>query len=61
MDEPDIRIAYYGGQTTAPIFKKLAEQIASYYHIKPDREITPPETLAGAGQGNLNTAAVRQN
>ena len=34
MDEP--KQGYYGGQTAAPVFKRIAERSASYLKIKPD-------------------------
>ncbi len=62
LDEPDPKIAYYGGQTTAPIFQKIAEEVASYLQLKPDRIIPSPETMAGGrADGRLNTVASRRN
>jgi cell division protein FtsI (penicillin-binding protein 3) len=46
--EPEARKGYYGGSTAAPYFKAVAEQVADYLKIKPDRELptsspsTPP-------------------
>jgi cell division protein FtsI/penicillin-binding protein 2 len=36
MEEPDVKRGYYGGQTAAPYFKVIAEQVANYLKIKPD-------------------------
>ena len=46
LDEPDIKKGYYGGQTAAPYFKAVAEQVANYLKIKPDKEEAQPTTLA---------------
>ena len=43
LEEPDIKKGYYGGQTAAPYFKAIAEQVANYLKIRPDRE----DPLAG--------------
>jgi len=37
FDEP--KHGYYGGQTAAPVFKRIAERAANYLKIKPDREM----------------------
>jgi cell division protein FtsI/penicillin-binding protein 2 len=46
MDEP--KGSYYGGQTAAPTFKKIAERAANYLNLKPDilPEISVKGTLA---------------
>ncbi len=36
LDEP--HNGYYGDQTAAPVFKRIAEQVAQYLSIRPDRE-----------------------
>lgn len=46
LSEPDIKKGYYGGQTAAPYFKAVAEQVANYLKIKPDKEEVVPTTLA---------------
>ena len=46
LNEPDIKKGYYGGQTAAPYFKAVAEQVANYLKIKPDKEEAAPATLA---------------
>jgi len=28
MDEPKVKTGYYGGQVTAPVFKRIAERAA---------------------------------
>lgn len=45
MDEP--KQGYYGGQTAAPVFKRIAERSASYLKIKPDLlPVDGPQTAA---------------
>jgi cell division protein FtsI (penicillin-binding protein 3) len=55
-DAPDVCIAvfldepqngYYGGQTAAPIFKRIAEPVAKYLSIRPDREESTKVNVAG--------------
>jgi cell division protein FtsI (penicillin-binding protein 3) len=36
LEEPDMKKGYYGGQTAAPYFRVIAEQVANYLKIKPD-------------------------
>ncbi len=38
LAEPDVRKGHYGGSTAAPYFKAVADQVADYLKIKPDRE-----------------------
>lgn len=45
LEEPDIKKGYYGGQTAAPYFKAIAEQVANYLKVKPDRNDSLGETL----------------
>jgi len=45
MDEP--RQGYYGGETAAPIFARIAERAANYLAIAPDRPIGTNFALAG--------------
>jgi cell division protein FtsI/penicillin-binding protein 2 len=52
LEEPDIKKGYYGGQTAAPYFKAIAEQVANYLKIKPDRN----DSLNGTLVGNTNAA-----
>ena len=40
FDEP--KNGYYGGQTAAPVFRRIAERAAAYLKIRPDREISEP-------------------
>ncbi len=47
LEEPDIKKGYYGGQSAAPYFKAIAEQVANYLKIKPDRIDTLDATLVG--------------
>jgi len=44
LDEP--HNGYYGGQTAAPVFKRIAEQVAQYLSIRPDREENSSEQTA---------------
>jgi len=49
LDEP--KNGHYGGQVSAPIFKSIATQAASYLKIRPDREEPGTETMtANAGK-----------
>jgi cell division protein FtsI/penicillin-binding protein 2 len=47
LEEPDIKKGYYGGQTAAPYFKAIAEQVANYLKIKPDKSDPLNGTLVG--------------
>jgi cell division protein FtsI/penicillin-binding protein 2 len=47
LEEPDIKRGYYGGQTAAPYFKAIAEQVANYLKIKPDRNDSLGDSLVG--------------
>ncbi len=60
LDDPDTKKGYFGGQTAAPIFKNIAEQVANYLKIKPDKE-EPPQDVANSplGTPRLNTASAR--
>lgn len=49
LDEP--HNGYYGGQTAAPVFKRIAEQVAQYLSLRPDRDVNPGEP------GAMSTAA----
>jgi cell division protein FtsI/penicillin-binding protein 2 len=40
LDEP--KQGYYGGQVAAPIFKQIAERVANYLNIRPDRNDAEP-------------------
>src|SRR5438552_3877660 len=42
LDDP--KQGYYGGQTAAPAFRRIAEQVASYLKIKPDVEEGAPDS-----------------
>ena len=54
LEEPDIKKGYYGGQTAAPYFKAVAEQVANYLKIRPDKD----ENIAGNGVTTTNTASI---
>jgi cell division protein FtsI/penicillin-binding protein 2 len=59
LEEPDMKKGYYGGQTAAPYFKAIAEQVANYLKIKPDKDDSIVGTLAaGTNAPSLNTAAL---
>jgi len=46
VDEPnEAGNAYFGGSTAAPIFHKVAEQVASYLNIRPDRTPSKPDNV----------------
>ena len=57
LDEPDAAKGYYGGQTAAPVFRQVAEQVANYLKIRPDREEVA-DTMARKGGTRVRTAAV---
>jgi len=52
LDDP--KQGYYGGQTAAPAFRRIAEQVASYLKIKPDVEEVAPDS--GVSLANTKTA-----
>jgi len=58
LDEPDAGKGYYGGQVAAPVFKQVAEQVANYLKIRPDREEMMSDTMARRGANRVRTAAV---
>jgi cell division protein FtsI/penicillin-binding protein 2 len=51
LEEPDIKRGYYGGQTAAPYFKAIAEQVANYLKIKPDKSDPLSGTLVETTNG----------
>jgi cell division protein FtsI/penicillin-binding protein 2 len=60
IDEP--HHGYYGGQTAAPIFKRIAELSANYLNIRPDKAtdtLTNSPMLAPGPIGPIRTAAAR--
>ena len=48
LDEP--KEGYYGGQVAAPVFKQIAERVASYLNIQPDVPPAKPDAMAQAGE-----------
>jgi cell division protein FtsI/penicillin-binding protein 2 len=54
LDEP--QQGYYGGQVAAPIFKTMAEQVAQYLSIRPDRE-APTNSVVALAPGTERSAA----
>jgi cell division protein FtsI/penicillin-binding protein 2 len=60
LEEPDIKKGYYGGQIAAPYFKNVAEQVANYLKIRPDKdEALANGLLAPTNSAPLNTALLR--
>lgn len=60
IEEPDVKRGYYGGTTAAPYFKAIAEQVANYLKIKPDRNDSLGETLVGGtNSAPVNGVAAR--
>jgi cell division protein FtsI/penicillin-binding protein 2 len=60
MDEP--KQGYYGGQICAPVFKQIAERVATYLSIRPQDNDAPcpPDPLANSGDLRpIKTAAAR--
>jgi cell division protein FtsI/penicillin-binding protein 2 len=49
LDDPKGHL-HQGGQVAAPVFKQIAEKVATYMNIRPDdgADSTPPDSLAGA-------------
>lgn len=58
FDEPDASKGYYGGQTAAPVFRQVAEQVANYLKIRPDREEGMSEMARKARAPRVRTAGV---
>jgi cell division protein FtsI/penicillin-binding protein 2 len=61
MDEP--KNGYYGGQTAAPVFKRIAESAANYLNIQPDKIIPQPDeknSTAATDPGPVRTVAARE-
>jgi cell division protein FtsI/penicillin-binding protein 2 len=58
FDAPDNSKGYYGGQTAAPVFRRVAEQVANYLKIRPDREEALSEMARKAGPPRVRTAGV---
>ncbi len=67
-DDPEVCISvvfddpkngHMGGQIAAPVFRAIAEQVASYLKIRPDRqEFSPESTAKGTGNERISTAAL---
>lgn len=58
FDEPDAGKGYYGGQIAAPVFRRVAEQVANYLKIRPDREEAMSEMARKVGAPRVRTAGV---
>jgi cell division protein FtsI (penicillin-binding protein 3) len=58
FDEPDASKGYYGGQIAAPVFRQVAEQVANYLKIRPDREEAMSEMARKVGPPRVRTAGV---
>lgn len=48
---------YYGGQIAAPIFKRVAEQCAQHFKIRPDKEGSFQDALAASTPGAVTPPA----
>lgn len=62
LDEP--KQGYYGGQTAAPIFKRVADKAANYLNIRPDRDnpgVGEKDSLAAAIGGTPVRRVVARN
>ena len=53
IEEPDRKAGYYGGHTAAPFFKTIAEQVATYLKIRPDKEDPASKSLEEAANAKL--------
>jgi cell division protein FtsI (penicillin-binding protein 3) len=42
LDEPERKFGFYGGAVAGPVFKRIAERVANYLNIAPDKDITAP-------------------
>ena len=42
LDEPEKKYGFYGGGVAAPVFKRIAQRVANYLNIAPDKDITAP-------------------
>jgi cell division protein FtsI/penicillin-binding protein 2 len=49
MDEP--RKGTYGGETAAPVWKRIAEKVSSYLSMPPSRGVEPPLLTGPPGPG----------
>jgi cell division protein FtsI/penicillin-binding protein 2 len=58
LDAPDAGKGYYGGQIAAPVFRRVAEQVANYLKIRPDREEAMSEMARKASPARVRTAGV---
>jgi cell division protein FtsI/penicillin-binding protein 2 len=58
LDEPKGSL-HQGGQAAAPVFKEIAEKIANYLNIRPDKAVDPavPDVLPSVNAESLRTAA----
>ncbi|MEY2407697.1 MAG: hypothetical protein QOF48_367 [Verrucomicrobiota bacterium] len=60
IEEPDIKKGHFGGQTAAPYFKAVAEQVANYLKIRPDKdEAIATNGPASGSNPSLNTALIQ--
>jgi cell division protein FtsI/penicillin-binding protein 2 len=51
LDEP--KEGYYGGMVAAPVFKQIAERVASYLNIQPDVQPAKPDVMAQTGEAHM--------
>jgi len=61
LEEPDIKKGYYGGQTAAPYFRAIAEQVANYLKIKPDKSYPMDATMVGTTNAMPGKAVASRN
>jgi cell division protein FtsI/penicillin-binding protein 2 len=61
LEEPDIKRGYYGGQTAAPYFKAIAEQVANYLKIRPDKEESIGTTIVSSTNSIPPNAVAARN
>jgi cell division protein FtsI/penicillin-binding protein 2 len=63
MDEPDVKRGYYGGQTTAPLFRQVAERAANYLNVRPDnvevRQAANETSATDLNSRNLHSLSAR--
>jgi cell division protein FtsI/penicillin-binding protein 2 len=61
MDEP--KQGYYGGQTSAPLFRQVGERAANYLNIRPDnieiKQAANEAAVTGANSRTLSSVSAR--
>jgi len=61
VEEPDVKKGYYGAQTAGPYFKAIAEQVANYLKIRPDKEEPIGTTIVGSTNSIPPNAVAARN